>query len=215
MVMSGLRNVFRPLSPHAPLGLESIGDAVSTSNPHFGRGSSLSAVHALRLIAAVSEHPGEPAQWRGANQAWVHGELRSWFDDGVALDAMRAAIWSSVAAGASPEARLSRPAGLPRLFVLAAAGADSDVAQAVMRHMHLVGAPADLDAVAPRVQELLTQGWRPGMPSPGATAPPPPLFMAPRRVDLLRNLPREAMGSDLGPDAREEEPKHTFEPAGT
>lgn len=187
MVMSGLRNVFRPLSADAPLGLEAIGDAVSTSNPHFGRGSSMSSIHALRLAAAVSAHPAEPCAWRRANRAWVEGELRNWFDDGVALDAMRAMIWRSVAEGASPEQRRSRPKGLPRLFILAAAGADPLVAQAVMRHMHLVGSPDDLDAVAPRVQELLASGWFPGMPAPGA-APPPPLFMAPRRVELLRAL---------------------------
>ncbi len=43
MVMSGLRSTFSVLADDAPLGLHPLADAVSTSNPHFGRGLALAA----------------------------------------------------------------------------------------------------------------------------------------------------------------------------
>lgn len=200
MVMSGLRNVFRPLSADAPLGLESIGDAVSTSNPHFGRGSSMAAIHALRLTAAVREQPTDPAAWRSANRAWVHSELRSWYDDGVALDETRATIWRAIIEGTPFRPPSGGP--LPRLFILAAAGADPVIGQAVMRHMHLIGAPDDLMAVTPLVGALLAQGWRPGRVTPGSV-PPPALFVAPPRGQLLQAL-------DLADAAPSDEPERTY-----
>jgi hypothetical protein len=79
------------------------------------------------------------------------------------------------------------------------------VGRAVLRHVHLVDAPAALDEVWPRVAALLARGWRPGRPPPppspedvaageragGAVGPerpsgPPPA--APSRAELLEAL---------------------------
>ncbi|MGF7236036.1 MAG: FAD-dependent oxidoreductase, partial [Frankia sp.] len=100
MVMAGLRNVFRPLGASAPLGLHAVGDVVCTTNPHFGRGSSLAVAHALRLARAVAEAPGDPGHWRERDDAWIRDELRLWFEDARSIDRGRIAAWRAAVAGA-------------------------------------------------------------------------------------------------------------------
>ncbi|WP_138758168.1 NAD(P)/FAD-dependent oxidoreductase [Modestobacter altitudinis] len=177
VVMGGLRNSFRVLHESAPLGLQPLADAVCTTNPHFGRGSSLAVAHALRLADAVAAAPEDARSWRGQLDAWERGELRAWFDDARCTDQARAAMWRTVRdgrlpTGVPPTAR-GGPAEVPHLMVLAAAGADRTVARAVLRHMHLVDPPAALESVHPRVADLLAQGWLPGRPVPGAASPGP------------------------------------------
>ncbi len=167
MVMNGLRNVFRPLGPATPPGVHAIGDVVCTTNPHFGRGTSLAVAHALTLARAVTENPADPGLWRERVDAWVHDELWSWFDDARSLDRSRTEVWQAAmddtvpAVAVIPQMSPPSPAAMPRFTVLAAAAADPVVARAVFRHMHLVDAPEDLRAVEPRVAELLAAGWRP------------------------------------------------------
>ncbi|WP_322767914.1 NAD(P)/FAD-dependent oxidoreductase [Frankia sp. Cr1] len=171
MVMNGLRNVFRPLGPATPPGVHAIGDVVCSTNPHFGRGTSLAVAHALTLARAVAENPADPELWRERVDAWVHDELRSWFDDARSLDRSRSVVWRAAVnetvsdIPAIPAMSPPSPAAMPRFMVLAAAAADPVVARAVFRHMHLVDAPEDLRAVEPRVAELLASGWRPTRPA--------------------------------------------------
>jgi 2-polyprenyl-6-methoxyphenol hydroxylase-like FAD-dependent oxidoreductase len=169
MVMSGLRSRFCTLGGDAPLGLHPLADVICTTNPHFGRGVALAVSHALRLAGAVAAAPGDPRAWRAQVEAWVHGELRAWFDDARKTDLARAQVWRAVRDGRPPT---SGPAAggngtVPHLLVLAAAGADPVVGRAVLRHMHLVDPPAALDAVRPRVADMLAGGWLPGRPAPG------------------------------------------------
>lgn len=160
-VMGGLRNIFRPLGPDAPLGLHTVGDSLCVTNPHFGRGSSLAVAHALQLARAVAEDPVDPAAWRGRVDAWVAGELRVWFDECRAIDTARAAAWREVMAGGAARPAPPGAGPLPRFMILAAAGADPDIGRAVFRHMHLADPPDLLDEVIPRVRELFGAGWRP------------------------------------------------------
>ncbi|MGY1735659.1 FAD-dependent oxidoreductase [Geodermatophilus sp. SYSU D00684] len=188
-VMGGLRSTFRVLTGDAPLGLHPLADAVSTSNPHFGRGSALAVAHALRLAGAVAEAPGDARSWRAQVDAWVQGELREWFDDGCRTDLARARMWRAARDGAGwgagpPSGPAGDGAPLPGWLVFAAAGADPEVGRAVLRHAQLVDPPAALAAVHPRVAGLLARGWRPGRPAPGAGGPPP----APPRAVLVEAL---------------------------
>jgi 2-polyprenyl-6-methoxyphenol hydroxylase-like FAD-dependent oxidoreductase len=207
VVMGGLRNSLRVLDESAPLGLQPLADAVCTTNPHFGRGSSLAVAHALRLAGAVAAAPGDARSWRDRLHSWERGELRAWFDDARRTDAARAAMWRHVRNGrprlGPPAAGSAAPAGeVPHLMVLAAAGADRTVGRAVVRHMHLVDPPSALAAVHPRVADLLAGGWLPGRPVPGspAAAPggapggAPGAPAAPPRRELLEGL-RSPSGS--------------------
>ncbi|SDQ65532.1 FAD-dependent oxidoreductase [Quadrisphaera sp. DSM 44207] len=189
-VMGGLRNTHRVLREDAPLGLHRVGDVVCTTNPHFGRGTALAVASALRLASAVAADPGDARSWREATDAWERGELREWFEDGCELDRSRTAVWRAGIAGrpAGPALLASVPPGqLPRLAVLAAAGADPVIARTVLRHMHMVDAPQALLTAAPRVQDLLARGWRPGADAEGAPAP--------ARADLVERLRRHARGA--------------------
>ncbi len=228
MVMSGLRSTFRTLDDAAPLGLHPLADTVCTTNPHFGRGLALAVAHALRLAAAVADAPGDARSWRAQVDAWVHGELRAWFDDGRMADVARARVWRDVRDGRPPATiaptRSGRAASVPHLFVLAAAGADPVVGRAVLRHMHLVDPPSALDAVRPRVADLLARGWLPGHPPPGTgqpsghlgahphretiaaadepvppSGPPPRAPLAPRRRWLLDALASGSVNAAAGP----------------
>ncbi|WP_283398148.1 NAD(P)/FAD-dependent oxidoreductase [Modestobacter marinus] len=186
-VMGGLRNRLRVLHPSAPLGLQPLADAVCTTNPHYGRGTSLAVAHALRLADAVAAAPADPRAWRAASDDWEQGELRAWFDDARLADRARAAMWRNVRDGRPPLAppdaapRDGATAGghaeagreVPHLMVLAAAGVDRTVGRAVLRHMHMVDPPAALASVRPRVADLLTRGWLPGRPVPGQEVPGP------------------------------------------
>jgi 2-polyprenyl-6-methoxyphenol hydroxylase-like FAD-dependent oxidoreductase len=200
VVMGGLRNSLRVLDESAPLGLQPLADAVCTTNPHFGRGSSLAVAHALRLAGAVAAAPEDARSWRDRLHSWERGELRAWFDDARRTDAARASMWRHVRNGrpplAPPAVGGGAPAGeVPHLMVLAAAGADRTVARAVVRHMHLVDPPSALAAVHPRVAELLARGWRPGRPAPsGGPSGAPGAPAAPPRSELLEGL-RAPIGS--------------------
>ncbi|MCZ2860928.1 FAD-dependent oxidoreductase [Blastococcus sp. VKM Ac-2987] len=186
-VMGGLRNTFRQLDPAAPLGLHPLADAVCTTNPHFGRGTALAVAHALRLAEAVAGDPGDPRAWREREGSWVAGELRGWFDDSREIDADRARVWRAVRDGQRPGGGGSpAPGPVPRLLVLAAAGADPEVARVVLRHMHLVDPPDGLSAAHARVGALLARGWAPGRPAPDG--PPPGLPLAPPRDELVAGL---------------------------
>ena len=101
-VMGGLRNVFRPLDPGAPMGLHAVGDSLCITNPHFGRGSSLAAAHAIQLAHAVAEDPADPETWRKRDDAWIRDELQEWFDECRSVDRSRAAAWRAVMAGRAP-----------------------------------------------------------------------------------------------------------------
>ena len=193
MVMGGLRNTFRTLDEAAPLGLHPLGDAVCTTNPHFGRGCALAVAHALRLAGAVAAAPDDARAWRTGVEAWVHGELRAWFEDARAIDRARAAVWRAVRDGRSPTPAGAPDGTLPTLLVLAAAGADPLVGRAVLRHMHMADPPAALEAVHPRVAELLATGWAPGRPAPGVPGPTAG-FAAPPRSRLVEQLTAVAAG---------------------
>jgi len=192
VVMGGLRNTFRELDGSAPLGLQPLADAVCTTNPHFGRGTSLAVSHALRLAGAVAAAPADARSWRAEMDAWSRGELRAWFDDARRTDEARAAMWRAVRDGGGPA--VGRPPGgpeVPHLLVLAAAGADRTVGRAVLRHMHLVDPPEALAAVRPRVADLLAAGWLPGRPVPGAAGSAAP------------GMPSGAPGAPAAPPRRE------------
>lgn len=176
MVMSGLRNTYRTLRPDTPLGLQAVGDVVCTTNPVFGRGTTLSFLSALTLADAVLEHPDDPEAWRAAVDAWQREELWPWFEVALEMDRARAGRWRAGLAGAPaggppgggpggpPGGGPGGPGGgpLPRYLFMAAGSADPEIGRAVQRHMNMVDPPQALMEQSPRLAALLASGWRPG-----------------------------------------------------
>jgi 2-polyprenyl-6-methoxyphenol hydroxylase-like FAD-dependent oxidoreductase len=137
-------------------GLVFAGDAVCTTNPSAGRGVALSFLQVQRLLALLDEHPGDPASATYAFDAWCTGAVRPWFEDHVECDAARTARWAG--APIDPEARQ------PTDLLAEAAAADPSLMATVGPYFAMAALPASLDAVRPRVRELLRGGWRPAEP---------------------------------------------------
>ncbi|WP_100498572.1 hypothetical protein [Geodermatophilus chilensis] len=105
--------------------------------------------------------------------------------DGQVMKTSRRAVRD----GRSPSPPAAPGGTLPTLLVLAAAGADPVVGRAVPRHMHVAAPPTALEAVHPRVAELLAAGRAPGRPAPGGSVPGPTEgFAAPPRSRLVEQL---------------------------
>jgi hypothetical protein len=112
------------------------------------------------------------------------------------------AVWRAVRDGRSPTLAGAPDGTLPTLLVLAAAGADPLVGRAVLRHMHMADPPAALEAVHPRVAELLATGcWAPGRPAPGVPGPTAGSRLR-RAAGWWSSSPRSRPGSRPDPHAR-------------
>lgn len=137
-------------------GLVVAGDAVCTTNPAAGRGVALSLLQVRRLLALLEEHPGDVESATRALDAWCDAAVRPWFDDHVECDAARTARWAG--APIDPAARQASD------LLSEAAAADPSLMAVVGPYGAMMTLPASLDAIRPRVRELLEGGWRPAEP---------------------------------------------------
>jgi 2-polyprenyl-6-methoxyphenol hydroxylase-like FAD-dependent oxidoreductase len=89
-VMAGLRNRYRPLvdADGAPLvhGFAAVGDASVCTNPLYGRGCSLAAVHAFALADELRAHPDAGDEFARAFANATVRELVPWFRSAVMQD---------------------------------------------------------------------------------------------------------------------------------
>jgi 2-polyprenyl-6-methoxyphenol hydroxylase-like FAD-dependent oxidoreductase len=95
-VMAGLRNRYRPLvdTSGAPIvhGFVAVGDASVCTNPLYGRGCSLAAVHGFGLADALREHGDEVDALGRTFAAFTVDELLPWFRSAVMQDAQARAM---------------------------------------------------------------------------------------------------------------------------
>lgn len=140
--MTGLLNrVRRFLDPDGSptvLGFHAIGDSHTCTNPLYGRGCSLAAVQAIRLVDAAAAHPGDAAGRAAAYEQAVAREVEPWFDISVQMDRMGAdpaglAIGGGDASGAK---------AMGALF--AAAATDPVIGRGMSRFWNLLALPGDL-----------------------------------------------------------------------
>lgn len=140
-VMAGLRNTRRrfvvegqPLARH----VYALGDAAVHTNPLFGRGCSLAAVHAFGFADALAAvGPADPDALALALDALTRREIDPWFDASVTQD--RA---SNAAAAGDPEAQTMRT--FVRDGIMAAARSDAKVFRAFVRVLNLLTPPDTL-----------------------------------------------------------------------
>lgn len=145
----------RPCLP----GLVSVGDAVATTTPIFGRGVAMTFVQARQLLALLDGEPdpelvGEPFD------AWCAQNMLPWVADHVAMDGDAVRRWEG------GDVELTRR--LPSNLILAAAERDPDIGPATGGYVSMLQLPSSLDPVEPLARAVYETGWRPAF-TPGPT----------------------------------------------
>ena len=182
--MGGLDNSLRLPSLKEPLitGVFSIGDAVCTTNPSYGRGVSLGLSHAMLLADVLDEHPEIGAAQTAEFVRRSEQLMRPWYEEAIANDRGRARLWEATLHG--------EPMGRPPMGVVtfgvavAASTLDEEVWRRVANVMMMLAPPAALYAdpeIAARIGKALSAGG------------PPPQLPGASRADLV-SVVREAAG---------------------
>ena len=132
-------------------GLVSIGDAVATTTPIFGRGVTTTFVQVLRLLALLDaasdpELVGEPFD------DWCAETMLPWVADHVAMDTDVVRRWEG------GDVDLTRR--LPSDLILAAADRDPAIAAGTGGYLAMLELPSSLDPVEPLARAVYQTGWR-------------------------------------------------------
>lgn len=158
------------------LGLHVVGDSHTTTNPLYGRGCSLAAVQAIRVVEAAAAHPVDPVARAVAYEQASRREVEPWFDVSVQMDRMGADP-GAIGFGGGGDAA----AGKGMAAVFAAARTDPVIGRGLSRFMNLLATPLDLmgdAALMARMAEVMAD--------PDSYPPPP--VEGPTRAELLGAL---------------------------
>lgn len=171
-----LRNVYRgqgtvdgrPVLP----GLVSVGDAVATTTPTFGRGLATTCMQIRELLALVDSEPdialvGEPFD------AWCEANMLPWVLDHTHMDGDLVRRWEG------GDVDVTRR--LPSDLIMAAAERDPRINAMTPGYFGMFKLPSCLDPAEPLARAVYQTGWRPSY-SPG-----------PSRAELV-----EIVGTALG-----------------
>lgn len=165
--MGGLDNTIRTPAPgrESARGFFSVGDALCTTNPSYGRGVSLALREAFELADLLRSSPGAEAAQAASWAALAEGLVRPWWEEAVANDRGRAAMWEAALRGA--------PVGPPPPgqvnFGLAVAASTQDevIWRRIANVMMMLAQPASLYAdsgIAMRIGKVLAAGPPPRLP---------------------------------------------------
>jgi 2-polyprenyl-6-methoxyphenol hydroxylase-like FAD-dependent oxidoreductase len=157
------------------LGFHAIGDSHTCTNPLYGRGCSLAAVQAIRLVDAAVANEGDPAARAVAYEAACAAEVEPWFDVSVQMDRMGADPAGLGFGGGGGDAGKAMGA------VFAAAQTDPIIGRGMARFWNLLATPVDLmgdAALMARMAEVMAD--------PDSYPLPP--VEGPTRAELLAAL---------------------------
>jgi 2-polyprenyl-6-methoxyphenol hydroxylase-like FAD-dependent oxidoreductase len=140
-------------------GLVSVGDAVATTTPIFGRGVAMAFDQVGRLLALLDSEP-DPGLVGEPFDAWCEQNMLPWVADHVHSDADAVRRWEG------GDVDPARP--LPSDLILAAAERDPAIAPATGGYVSMLQLPSCLDPVEPLARVVYESGWRPVF-APGPT----------------------------------------------
>ncbi len=141
-------------------GLISVGDAVCTTTPNFGRGVTTSFLQAAELLRLIDEYGSDGATIGEYFDIWCEANMRPWVEDHVRMDIAQNSRW------AGDDIDLAEK--LPSDLIMAAAERDPSIGAALGPYLSMRGLPSCLDAVEPKAKAVYAGGWRPGLhPGPG------------------------------------------------
>ena len=143
----------RPVVP----GLVSVGDAVATTTPTFGRGLATSFLQVRQLLALLDAQ-ADPELVAEPFDAWCEGNMLPWVLDHIRMDGDMVRRWEG------GDVDLTRR--LPSDLILQAAAVDPDIGRVTGGYLAMVEPPSCLDPVEPLARTVYESGWRPEY-SPG------------------------------------------------
>jgi 2-polyprenyl-6-methoxyphenol hydroxylase-like FAD-dependent oxidoreductase len=140
-------------------GFVSVGDAVATTTPTFGRGLTTTYVQVRQLLALLDDGavPDLVAEPFGR---WCEQNMLPWVLDHVRMDTDVVRRWQG------GDVDLTRR--LPSDLIMAAAAVDPGIGVALPGYLTMLELPSCLDAVEPLAHTVYESGWRPPF-SPGPT----------------------------------------------
>jgi 2-polyprenyl-6-methoxyphenol hydroxylase-like FAD-dependent oxidoreductase len=138
----------RPFVP----GLVSVGDAVATTTPTFGRGVTTTFLQALQLLVLLDSAP-DPTQVGEPFDDWCETNMLPWVMDHVQLDGDNVRRWEG------GDVDLARR--LPSDLIMAAAERDPRIGPATGGYVSMLQLPSCLDPVEPFARTVYETGWRP------------------------------------------------------
>ena len=140
-------------------GLVSVGDAVATTTPIFGRGVATTFLQALQLLALLDTEP-DPGLVGEPFDAWCERNMLPWVVDHVEMDGDAVRRWEG------GDVDVTRR--LPSDLILAAAEREPAIGPATGGYVSMLKLPSCLDPVEPLARAVYASGWRPAYP-PGPT----------------------------------------------
>ena len=158
----------------AVAGLVSVGDAVATTTPTFGRGLATTFVQVRQLLALLDDG-ADPAGVGEPFAAWCEENMLPWVLDHVHMDGDVVRRWQG--------GDVDVAARLPSNLILSAAEVEPRIGAASPGYLAMTALPDCLDPVEPLARAVYASGWRPAY-SPGPTRD--------ELVDLVAAALREA-----------------------
>jgi 2-polyprenyl-6-methoxyphenol hydroxylase-like FAD-dependent oxidoreductase len=134
-------------------GLVTVGDAVGTTTPNFGRGITMALMQCERLLRDVDAHGEDLDGLRDSFDGWCTEQIAPWVRDHIAMDTARAERWSG--ADLDPD----RP--LPSDLLLAAAAREPAIARGMQPYLAMTEGPASLEPLQDAARRVFEGGWRP------------------------------------------------------
>jgi hypothetical protein len=134
-------------------GLVTVGDAVATTTPNFGRGVTMAFMQAERLLADLDAHGRDLDAVRDSFDAWCAEVIAPWVRDHVEIDTARLSRWGG--------AELDLELPLPSDLVLAAATQDPGIGRALQPYLSMDAGPDSLHALQGPARRVFETGWRP------------------------------------------------------
>jgi 2-polyprenyl-6-methoxyphenol hydroxylase-like FAD-dependent oxidoreductase len=151
-----LRNAYRAQargpSRQIVLGLVSVGDAVATTTPVFGRGMATTCMQ-IRHLLALMDGGADPAVVAEPFERWCEAQMLPWVEDHIRMDTDVVRRWEG--------GDVDLDARLPSDLILAAAAVEPAILGALPGYVTMLELPSCLDAVEPLARAVYRRGWRP------------------------------------------------------
>lgn len=151
-----LRNAYRGQRsldgrPALP-GLVSVGDAVATTTPTFGRGVATTFLQVRQLLALLDTET-DPALVAEPFDAWCEDNMLPWVLDHTHMDLDLVRRWKG------GDIDLTRK--LPSDLILTAATMEPRIGGQMAGYLAMLAPPSSLDPVEPLARAVYQSGWRP------------------------------------------------------